>query len=103
MFIMPNNDDKRCYTNGSVTAAFDTKQLGGHVFAVSGTNAYLDGVLDASLNGGNLAGVALTLLAGNRNGIIDKDFQGSMQAFAIYNITITATRISDLTDAMNAL
>ena len=74
------------------------------VYGLVANNAYSNGSFVKTV-GGTWNSTALTIFlgAGNNNGSPSNYFPGQIQAFVIYNTTITADQVSAVTTAMQAL
>lgn len=96
--VFPNTSGNVYYYNKNEVAKAPGLATG--VVAIAGTKGYRNGVEDISTLDG-LITVPRPLNIGRLNS--SNYFSGKIQAFCHYNITLTATQILAITNAMNAL
>ena len=88
---------------GTTDAARKAPSLTSGVLAIAGTKAYRDGV-DESLTLTNADAPTTLFLGGaNSGGSLQNAFNGKIQAFAIYDVTLDAATSAAISAAMAAL
>jgi len=98
--IQPQNGYQTIYYNGSARSI--PRNVTSGVFALAGAQGYYNGSADGTATTGNAAPNA-AIFIGDVSGEYRRYLTGYVQAFAIYNATLTSTQIGNLTTAMNAL
>lgn len=88
------------FYNGDVLQSVGAMTAG--VIAVSGTAGYRDGVAVAGAIGA-VAGTLPEIWIGGKNGGSLTPYNGSIQAVAIYNTTLTAPQVAAISAAMSQL
>jgi hypothetical protein len=93
------------FFNGTGTAYTHSAALTTGVVAVAGLDAYLDGVDIGNITAGTYDQGARDIRIGcyNNNGSNSLYYTGKIQAWAIYDITLTALQVAAVTTAMQAL
>ena len=104
MLIFPKTSDDKVYYY-SPTEFSVSPGLTSSVLALAGNNAYRNGVYDGAGSGSLPTQSWNMWIGGNtQNGTsVENQITAYIQACAVYTTTLTATQISNLTTAMNAL
>lgn len=100
--IQPVSGGNRTYWNGTSAINLSGGQSSG-VIAIVGASGYINGVLDATLPANADTGLALHIGSLNRDGTASNFIGATIQALAIYSITLSAGQVATLTTLMNAL
>jgi len=101
-----HNTTARVYGYGDAAKVIANGAFTSGVMAIAGANCYLNGVSDGIAGTWKTTALPITIGALNSavfNSVASHALYGYILALAIYNATLTAQNISDLTTAMNAL
>lgn len=90
------------WRNGDVLAAASVATASA-VLAISGVNWYKNGLVGSGTMGAWAGAATLPMYIGAINGVAGNLFNGSVQAFAYYNTTLTAPQVAAVSAAMAAL
>ena len=91
------------YSNSSSGFSFVPPGLASGVLAISGASAYRNGIFDIALPADGIYLFQIVLGGYNAGGTPAPNFNGNMQAFAIYNNTLSAAQVAAISAAMAAL
>ena len=89
-----------CYYNGGLVYSYADRESG--IWAIAKNQGYYNGSPDGT-TWSQSTHTAGEVWIGDVSGIYRRYFGGYIQAFALYNATITAEQVSALTTAINAL
>lgn len=97
--------NSRFYGNGGISTAISGRISSG-VMAIAGGTGYLDGVQDyTGMAAWSGTGYGIYLMAANGSGTLNSQspINGSVAAVAIYNATLSAAQVAEISSAMAAL
>ena len=98
-----NNNALRQYTSTFVnSSSVSETATGSHIFILAGLELYTDGSKTDSLSSGSVV-TGSSMIIGNSSTAGTRTINGTIQAIAFYNTTITGAQVSALNTAMAAL